>query len=133
MPRPCAHCGEPFQPRPQVPDQAYCSSRDCQRARKRLWQRAKLRSDPDYRHNQRSAQRAWLERNPDYWRNYRHAHPDYAQRNRKRQRLRDIAERGVRLAKMDASDLPAGTYRIKRAAVLTRASRNSWLFEITPL
>ncbi len=37
----CAGCGQPFEPRPQVPDQAYCSEPDCQRARKRQWQRAK--------------------------------------------------------------------------------------------
>ena len=54
----CACCGKPFAPRPQVPDQAYCSDPDCQRARKRQWQRAKLQSDPDYRDNQRAAQQA---------------------------------------------------------------------------
>lgn len=82
MTRCCACCGEPFEPRPQVPDQAYCSAPECQRARKRQWQRAKLQSDPDYRDNQRSAQQAWSQRNPDYWRDYRTDCPDYAQRNR---------------------------------------------------
>ena len=43
----CAYCGRPFEPRPQVPDQAFCASRECQRARKRQWQRDKLKSDPD--------------------------------------------------------------------------------------
>jgi len=50
----CACCDKPFDPRPQVPDQAFCSAPDCQRARKRQWQRAKLPSDPDYRINQRA-------------------------------------------------------------------------------
>ena len=58
----CACCGNSFEPRPQVPDQAYCSSPDCQRARKRQWQRAKLQSDSDYRINQRAAQQAWSQR-----------------------------------------------------------------------
>ena len=31
----CACCGMHFVPRPQVPDQAYCSAPGCQRARKR--------------------------------------------------------------------------------------------------
>lgn len=62
----CAHCGHPFEPRPQVPDQAFCSAPECQRARKREWQRAKLQSDPDYRINQQAAQRAWSQRNHDY-------------------------------------------------------------------
>lgn len=69
----CAHCGHPFEPRPQVPDQAFCSAPECQRARKREWQRAKLQSDPDYRINQQAAQRAWSQRNHDYWRNHRDA------------------------------------------------------------
>ena len=87
----CACCGQPFEPRPQVPGQAYCSSPGCQRARKRQWQRAKLQSDSDYRINQRAAQQAWSQRNPDYWRGYRADRPDYAQRNREQQRLRDAA------------------------------------------
>ncbi len=47
MVRHCTCCGKPFEPRPQVPDQAFCSSPNCQRARKRQWQRAKLQSDPN--------------------------------------------------------------------------------------
>lgn len=78
MTRPCACCGEPFEPRPQVPDQTFCTSPDCQRARKREWQRAKLQSDPDYRINQHAVQQAWSQRNPDYWRRYREAQPDYS-------------------------------------------------------
>lgn len=93
MTRHCACCGKPFAPRPQVPDQAYCSSPDCQRARKRQWQRVKLQSDPDYRINQRAAQQAWSQRNQDYWRNYRDARPDYEQHNRELQRSRDARER----------------------------------------
>lgn len=80
MTRPCACCGNLFEPRPQVPNQTFCSSPDCQRARKRQWQRAKLQSDPDYRDNQRAAQQAWSQRNPDYWRDYRADRPDYGKR-----------------------------------------------------
>jgi len=45
--------------RPQVRNQAFCPSPDCQRARKRQWQCDKLKSDPTYRINQRAAQQAW--------------------------------------------------------------------------
>ena len=55
MTRCCACCGKSFEPRSQVPDQAYCASPGCQRARKRQWQRVKLQTDPDYRINQRAA------------------------------------------------------------------------------
>lgn len=58
MIRHCTCCGKPFEPRLRVPDQAFCSSPDCQRTHKRQRQRAKFRSDPDYRINQRAAQQA---------------------------------------------------------------------------
>jgi len=111
----CACCGRPFEPRPQVPDQAYCSAPDCQRARKRQWQRAKLQSDPDYRINQRAAQQAW------------------SQRNREQQRLRDANEADVDLAKMDVCDLPTGLYRITRHPAFPRENGDSWVVEITPV
>lgn len=137
MTRRCACCGKPFAPRPQVPDQAYCSAPDCQRARKRQWQRAKLQSDPDYRGNQRAAQQAWAQRNPDYWRDYRADRPDYAQRNREQQRLRDASVRNqgadVDLAKMDVCDLPTGLYRITRHPSFPRENGASWVVEITPV
>ena len=132
MTRRCACCGKPFAPRPQVPDQAYCSAPDCQRARKRQWQRAKLQSDPDYRDNQRAAQQAWSQRNPDYWRSYRDAQPDYVQRNREQQKSRDQA-RNDDLAKMDVCDLPPGLYRITRHPAFPRENNTSWVVEITPV
>ncbi|CAG2149504.1 MULTISPECIES: hypothetical protein [Burkholderiaceae] len=132
MTRHCTCCGKPFEPRPQVPDQSFCSTPDCQRARKRQWQRAKLQSDPDYRINQRAAQQAWSQRNQDYWRNYRDARPEYAQRNREQQRSRDQGRNGD-LAKMDACDLPSGLYRITRHPALLRGNGDSWVVEITPV
>lgn len=131
MQRHCACCGKSFKPRPQVPDQAYCSELDCQRARKRQWQQTKLRSDPDYRYNQRDAQRAWLDRNPDYWRTYREAHPH--QGNRERQRVHGANKACVDPAKMDVCDLPSGVYRIRRIPSPTLMAPGSFLVEITPL
>ena len=129
----CAHCGHPFEPRPQVPDQTYCSAPDCQRARKRQWQQAKLQSDPDYRINQRAAQQAWSQRNQDYWRNYRDDRPEYVQRNREQQRLRDANGADVDLAKMDVCALPTGLYRITRHPAFPRENGDSWVVEITPV
>lgn len=137
MTRHCTCCGKPFEPRPQVPDQTFCSSPDCQRARKRQWQRAKLQSDPDYRINQRAAQQAWSQRNQDYWRNYRDARPDYEQRNREQQRSWDARERDqareADLAKMDVCDLPTGLYRIMQHPAFPRQNGDSWVVEITPV
>lgn len=129
----CACCGRPFEPRPQVPDQAFCPSRECQRARKRQWQRDKLKSDPDYRVNQRAAQEAWAQRNQDYWRNYRAAHPEYEDGNRNRQRLRDANGRDVDLAKMDVCDLPTGLYRIAWHPASPMRHGTSLVVEITPI
>jgi hypothetical protein len=66
----CSACGKEFRPCPKAPKQSYCSEPGCQRERRRLWQQAKRRSDPDYLDNQARAQQAWCQRNPDYWRAY---------------------------------------------------------------
>lgn len=129
----CAYCGKPFQPRPQVPNQAYCSSPECQRTRKLRWQQDKLQNDPDYRGNQSDAQRAWQERNPDYWRNYRDTHPEYAERNRNRQREKLSKPQHAELAKMDVSGLPSGLYRIRTVTVSELAESDAWIVEITPV
>lgn len=99
----CVACGQAFDPKPHVANQTYCSSPDCQRARRQNWQRNKLQDDPHYRQNQQSAQQAWSQRNPDYWRRYRETHPEYVDRNRARQHARDEKTTGGHLAKMDAS------------------------------
>jgi hypothetical protein len=46
---PCANCSHPFTPDPRVKNQRYCGGKDCQRARKREWQKEKLRTNPDYK------------------------------------------------------------------------------------
>jgi hypothetical protein len=55
----CRHCRQLRLKR--SPEQHYCGSEPCQRARKNSWRQSKLRSDPDYRANQRAATQAWLE------------------------------------------------------------------------
>lgn len=57
----CIHCGARFLPVPQVPNQTYCSKPDCQKERRRQWQKSKRQSDPDYRDNQSRAQKAWTD------------------------------------------------------------------------
>lgn len=56
--RQCKACRQPFRPRPQNPDQCFCSAAACQRERRRRWQAAKRQNDPDYRDNQKRAQKA---------------------------------------------------------------------------
>lgn len=129
MTKRCECCGQPFEPRPQVPDQAYCSSPNCQRARKRQWQRQKLGSDPDYRSNQRAAQRAWTLRNQDYWRTARETSSNSARRDREGHAPPD--GRQPPLAKMDVSALPSGLYRITKHTAFPREAGDSCVVEIT--
>jgi len=70
-----------------------CFNPDCQKARRKYWQRRKIQNDDDYKKNQAIAQKAWATRNPDYWRNYRSAHPEYIERNRWQQKRRNIKSR----------------------------------------
>jgi DNA-directed RNA polymerase subunit RPC12/RpoP len=108
----CAHCGRRILSNPRVKEQRYCSRKACQRARKTLWQRVKMATDPDYQLNQRDCQKDWNKRNPDYWRLYRSRNPGYRTRNRLLQKHRDRRRRD--LAKMDAfggiSPIQPGSY-----------------------
>jgi hypothetical protein len=130
----CVACGQPFQPRPQVPHQSYCAAPDCQRERRRQWQRLKLQGDPDYQDNQARAQQAWNDRNPDYWREYRHSHPDYVERNRTLQLGRNAKALVAPIAKMDVSNsgmpLPSGVYHLSLVADAGIAKMDVWTVEI---
>jgi hypothetical protein len=93
------HCKRLFTPDPRVKNQHYCAEKDCQRARKRKWQKEKLAADPDYKANQRDCQREWHQRQPDYYKKYRQNHPAYCQRNTLLQGYRNTKARMI--AKMD--------------------------------
>ena len=123
--KPCLACGKYFLPRPQTPNQSYCSESSCQRTRRRRWQKEKLKTDPDYLHNQKDAQRAWFERHPGYWRQYRAIHSSDIKSIRDRQH--------TAIAKMDASNfyqLPNGIYRITLISPSLPRSNGGWLAEI---
>ncbi len=109
--RRCKHCGKRIYPRPQNPNQQYCNHPECQRARKRQWQRQKTKNDPDYQENQRDAARRWRAKNPDYWRNYRNTHKAYTRKNREQQKLRNQHRAGSQnntIANMDVSNTQDG-------------------------
>ena len=117
MEKTCLYCQKRFIPHPAVRDQQYCSNRECQRARKRKWQKEKLSRDRDYRANQAEAQRQWRSRNQGYWKEYRRKNPAYTERNRIRQRERNrFGRSGSGIAKMDElkgkTVIPSGRYRL---------------------
>ncbi len=132
----CPCCGETFQPHHKVPTQTYCSSPDCQRERRQLWDRKKQQSDPEYRDNKNRVQRAWSDRNPDYWRKYRKSNcsPD----GKNTLRSKQTGQIAPSLVKMDdlacLQSIPAGLYRIRpvRTESITVNGRY-WVVEITPV
>ena len=97
--RRCAACHKRFHPRPQSPTQAFCSAAECQRERKRRWQRAKRGTDPDYRENDARSSRHWRQQHAAYWREYRRSHPEYTARNRQQQRRRNQTRRSSTAAR----------------------------------
>ena len=131
----CIACAKPFTARPQNPQQCYCSNASCQKERRRLWQRDKRGSDPDYRADQARAHKAWLAQHPDYWRQYRQAHPAYVEQNRKQQRVRRAEHVPAAVAKMDSSSpdssFKSGTYQLTLIADDTVAKMDVWMAEIT--
>jgi len=143
--RRCAACRKLFHPRPQCPKQKFCSTAECQRERKRRWQKARRAADSDYRDNDVLANRQWRSQHPDYWRAYRSQHPQSMIRNRDRQCERDRAARRHTLpaaprpdlANEDASSLQipleTGTYRMIPVTGGDLANENACLVKIALL
>jgi hypothetical protein len=127
----CAACGKEFRPRPQGRQQ-YCSANPCQRERRRRWQQAKRKDDPDYRENQSRAHQAWSKRNPEYWAQYRQSHADYRERNKKMQRDRNSKRKSSQIAKMDVSESKnalSGTYLLTPIGD-GKSKMDAWTVEI---
>lgn len=118
----CKHCKKVFKPNPRVPKQQYCSNPECQKARKREWQKRKLDEDEEYRQNQRDAQKRWRRKNPDYWKEYRKKNQEYTNRNKEQQAVRNnkrkmnVNNPGQPIAKMDmkvdSNIIISGTYKM---------------------
>jgi len=133
----CLACADLFEASPRVPQQNYCPRDECQRERRRLWQKQKRQSDADYKANQRQCQRRWREAHPEYSKGYRTVHPEYVERNRAQQLHRNATHREAAVAKMDlnaqASPLVSGLYRLSRAGRGDIAKMDSWIVRITVL
>ncbi|NIF81673.1 hypothetical protein F3J20_30635 [Paraburkholderia sp. Cy-641] len=135
--RRCVACGSLFHPLSHVPNQRYCSAPNCQRERRRRWQRQHMRADEDYRENQHRAQASWRARHPDYWRQYRATHPAYRERNAVLQRERNARQRSLMVANMDASQiappLASGVYILRRMSEVRIAKMNACIVHLTVL
>src|ERR1700754_4021365 len=133
----CLACGNVFVPLLHVPRQRYCSTKACQRARRRDWQNRRLRVDDDYRDNQARAQAKWRAGHSSYWREYRAAHPVYRDRNRSMQRVRNARRNFGLIANMDVirSHQPLGSafYVLRNADDAAAANMNAWTVHIAVL
>ena len=117
MEKTCACCNKTFIPLPTVRNQQYCSEAQCQKTRKKRWQKIKLVTDNGYRENQSDARKEWGKKNGDYWKKYRERNPAYTARNRLLQRERNRRKRGPSvIAKMDEltprKTIASGRYRL---------------------
>ncbi len=133
----CPGCGQPFQPRPQVKKQIYCSTPACQQERRNTWQRKKLRNDPEYREHLRMAQQKWRDQHPNYSREYRKAQDQFAKKDKDQERSKPDALQKSDFAKVDAANWPgqlrAGVYRIRPIDAKGNAKKDAWIVEITPV
>jgi len=101
MKRICVHCKSHFRPSKYHQNQHYCNNKECQQARKALWQKNKIKDDLSYKENQKDATRCWNNKNPSYYRDYRKTHPDYADKNRKKSRERYQKQRNGVITRSD--------------------------------
>ncbi len=114
----CNACGCLFTPRPQNPNQKYCTNSECQRERRRRWQQQTRQGDSDYRDNDIRNSKTWASENPGYWKQYRDENPDYVGRNRNLQQQRNQKQRSAVIANEDVSNpfsqLEVGISRLSR-------------------
>ena len=133
----CNACGHIFTPRPQIPNQSYCSHPECQRERRRRWQQQKRHGDSDYRDNDIRTSKTWASENPGYWKRYRDENPAYVELNRNLQQQRNQKQRATMIANEDVSHAlttpPSGRYQMARILEDGTIGGQTWIVEITTL
>lgn len=126
----CAHCGRIIDLNPRINNQRYCKRKPCQRARKRIWQKQKLATDPHYKQNQQESQQQWCSENRHYWSDYRRRNEGYADRNRTLQKIRDRRRFKSNLAKMDAS---GSICSVKQGTYYLVSEDSPWPFDLAKM
>ncbi|MBI5923888.1 MAG: hypothetical protein HY847_19845 [Betaproteobacteria bacterium] len=135
MTKRCVACGKKFEPRPQARNQTYCSAHECQRERRRAWQKKERRTDAMYRKDDADYNKQWAKNNPGYWEKYRAENPEYTERNRKKQHVRNLKHRyGRNLHSKttgSAPPLPSGRYWLTTIGPDGIAKGDASIVEIT--
>ena len=135
MEKACLCCNRRFTAHPAVRNQLYCGDAECQKARRRTWQKEKLANDDVYRQNQASAQQQWQSRNKGYWSEYRKRNPAYTERNRIGQKERNRRKRSrPMIAKMDEHGaekvITSGRYKLVPVCGAMIANMDELIVEI---
>lgn len=134
--RPCAACGKLFIPRPQIPNQQFCSDHECQRERRRRTQAERRANKPATRVNDAQCCRDWRIKNPDYWKRYRTTHPEYAERNRIQQRQRNKSRKNSDIANeavWPVHPFIGGLYRLSPVTGRKIANEAAWIVQLSVL
>ena len=134
--RSCAACGKLFVPRPQNPNQQFCSEPECQRERRRRTQAERRANKPETGANSAQYYRDWRIKNPDYWKHYRATHPEYAERNRIQQRQRNKARKNFDIANeavWPAHPFIGGLFRLSPVTGRKIANEAAWIVQISVL
>ena len=67
----CKNCGHKFSSPKHISKQQYCSKAECQKIRKKEWNRRKAKRDKGYKAYRKEIQNKWRAKNPHYWRRYK--------------------------------------------------------------
>ena len=86
----CHHCGTAVRRDPRIKRQKYCSSLNCQNARKRIFD-MKASPTPKVKSLKKGRNKRWRDARPahEYQKQYRLNHPEYVKRNREMQLKRN--------------------------------------------
>jgi hypothetical protein len=87
----CQKCDNTYPRNPRIKNQKYCSSPDCQQARKNAWGKKAYNTSKSHRDKRLQSQKRCYKNRPGhvYQDNYRKSHPEYVVRNRERQQERN--------------------------------------------
>jgi len=119
----CHNCMEKIKANPRLKgNQQYCNKAECQRERKRLWQKEKMKNDKQYRDKQNIYIEQWRKKNPwdQCMSKYRKENPEYEKMNRQKQTKRNETrrerEKAAKIVEMDSltlSLIKTNTYEMK--------------------
>ncbi len=87
----CQYCGKSVPRDPRIKKHKYCSSLECQNARRLTTNKLRAKKSPECRLLRRARNKRWRDTRPsyEYQKDYREFHPEYVKRNRDMQRERN--------------------------------------------